>query len=124
MTFACLGPHPTTRPPAFEMPPGATDCHAHVIGSPPDYPFVAERSYTPPEATLDAFQALHRALGIERAVIVTPSVHGTDNRITIEGIAAYGPAARGVAARPDGCTADAGAGGGGDWTCWRRGLRS
>lgn len=96
MTFACLPPRPDPHPPRFAMPPGATDCHAHVIGLPPDYPFVEERSYTPPEATVEAFRAMHTALGIQRAVIVTPSIHGTDNRITLEGIAAYGDA-RGVA---------------------------
>lgn len=79
------------------MPPGACDCHAHVIGPPEIYPFVAERSYTPPTATLEAYQALHRVLGVERAVIVQPSVHGTDNQVTLEAIAAYGPNARGVA---------------------------
>lgn len=79
------------------MPHGATDCHAHVIGVPPEYPFVENRSYTPPEAPIEAFQAMHRTLGIERAVIVTPSVHGTDNRVTLAGIATYGDNARGIA---------------------------
>ena len=97
MTFACLGPLPTYSPLDFDMPAGATDTHSHVIGVPPAYPFVPERSYTPPEAPLAAYRAMHAALGIERAVIVTPSVHGTDNRITLEAIAGYGPGARGVA---------------------------
>jgi len=97
MTFACLGPLTEFTPVAFEMPPGATDTHSHVIGLPPEYPFVPERSYTPPEAPLAAYQAMHKALGIERAVIVTPSCHGTDNRITLQAIAGYGPNARGIA---------------------------
>ena len=97
MTFACLGPLPAFTPVAFQMPPGATDTHSHVIGLPPSYPFVAERSYTPPEAPLSAYMAMHKALGIERAVIVTPSVHGTDNRITLEAISGYGAGARGIA---------------------------
>lgn len=97
MTRDCLPPDPAPRPPHFAMPPGACDCHAHVIGAPPDYPLVAERAYTPPPAPLAAFQALHRALGIARAVIVQPSAHGTDNRVTLEAIAGYGPNARGVA---------------------------
>ncbi|MEM1299439.1 MAG: amidohydrolase family protein [Pseudomonadota bacterium] len=97
MTFACLGPDPKIGPPDFEMPAGATDTHAHVIGLPPTYPFVAERAYTPPEAPVAAYRAMHAALGIERGVIVTPSCHGTDNRITLEAIAAYGPNARGIA---------------------------
>jgi 2-pyrone-4,6-dicarboxylate lactonase len=79
------------------MPAGACDCHAHVIGPPEKFPYVPERSYTPPTATLAAYQSLHRVLGIDRAVIVQPSVHGTDNRVTLEAIAAYGPKARGVA---------------------------
>ncbi len=97
MTIPCLAPKTNLAPPRFEMPKGATDTHSHVIGLPPDYPFVPERSYTPPEAPLSAYMAMHKALGIERAVIVTPSVHGTDNRITTESIAGYGPDARGIA---------------------------
>ena len=97
MTIPCLGPIPDLAPPRFAMPKGATDTHSHVIGLPPEYPFVPERSYTPPEAPLSAYKAMHAALGIERAVIVTPSVHGTDNRITLEAIAGYGPGARGIA---------------------------
>lgn len=97
MTTPCLGPIADLARPRFEMPAGATDTHSHVIGVPPEYPFVPERSYTPPEAPLSAYMAMHRALGIERAVIVTPSVHGTDNRITVEAIAGYGTNARGIA---------------------------
>lgn len=97
MTIPCLAPKTNLAPPRFEMPKGATDTHSHVIGLPPEYPFVPERSYTPPEAPLSAYMAMHEALGIERAVIVTPSAHGTDNRITLEAIAGYGPNARGIA---------------------------
>ena len=100
MTTPCLGPKPALAPPRFDMPKGATDTHSHVIGLPPEYPFAPERSYTPPEAPLSAYMAMHKALGIERAVIVTPSVHGTDNRITLEAIAGYGANARGIAVVP------------------------
>ena len=100
MTFDCLGPSDRFSPVTFDVPAGATDTHSHVIGVPPAYPFVQDRSYTPPEASLSAYTAMHRALGIERAVIVTPSVHGTDNRITVEAIAEYGPNARGIAVVP------------------------
>lgn len=97
MTTPCLGPDPTPHPPRFSVPPGACDCHAHVIAAPEVHPYVAERSYTPPPASLEAYKALHRVLGIERAVIVQPSVHGTDNRVTLEAIAGYGPDCRGIA---------------------------
>jgi predicted TIM-barrel fold metal-dependent hydrolase len=44
---------------------------------------------------------LHRSLGIERVVIVTPSVYGTDNSATLFGMRARGPTARGVAVIDD-----------------------
>ena len=97
MSIDCLAPDPKPRPPRFVMPAHACDCHAHVLGPPDKYPYVANRSYTPPTALLEDYQALHRVLGIERAVIVQPSVHGTDNAVTLDGIAGYGPNARGVA---------------------------
>lgn len=97
MTRDCLAPDPAARSPRFAMPPGACDCHAHVIGPPERYPYVPERSYTPPDAGLAAYKRLHEVLGIERAVIVQPSVHGTDNQVTLDAIAGYGPECRGVA---------------------------
>ena len=97
MTKPCLGPDPEPRAPRFDVPVGACDCHAHVLGPPEIYPYVADRSYTPPPASLEAYKLLHRVLGIDRAVIVQPSVHGTDNQVTLDAIAGYGPNARGVA---------------------------
>ena len=41
--------------------------------------------------------ALHRSLHIQRVVIVTPSVYGTDNSASLYGIQARGATARGVA---------------------------
>lgn len=79
------------------MPAKACDCHAHVIAPQSVFSYVANRSYTPPPAPLEAYQAMHRILGIERAVIVQPSVHGTDNQVTLEAIAGYGPNCRGIA---------------------------
>lgn len=97
MTTPCLGPDPRPHPPGFKMPASACDTHSHVIGPPELYPYVPERSYTPPDALLEDYKALHRALGIERAVIVQPSVHGTANQVTLDAIAGYGPNARGIA---------------------------
>jgi len=96
MTTPCLGPDPDTRAPRFEMPAGACDTHSHVIAYQDEYPYVPERSYTPPPAPLAAYKAMHAALGIERAVIVQPSVHGTDNRVTVQAITGYGANCRGV----------------------------
>src|SRR5262249_3094039 len=45
--------------------------------------------------------ALHKALHIQRVVIVTPSVYGTDNSATLFGMKARGNDARGVAVIDD-----------------------
>jgi predicted TIM-barrel fold metal-dependent hydrolase len=51
------------------------------------------QSWHPPKE----MTALHKALHIERVVIVTPSVYGTDNSATLFGMKARGATARGVA---------------------------
>lgn len=97
MTIACLAHLPEPSAPVHPLPKGATDCHSHVILPEADQPFVANRSYTPPPATLAQYKTLHARLGIERAVIVQPSVYGTDNTVTLDAIAGYGPNCRGIA---------------------------
>ena len=48
---------------------------------------VPDRLYTPPEASLTAYEHLLSTLGFQRAVIVQPSVYGTDNRATLQAVA-------------------------------------
>ena len=97
MTAVCLAHLPDPSPPKLPLPAGATDCHSHVILPENEHPFVANRSYTPPPATLAQYKALHAQLGIDRAVIVQPSVYGTNNEVTLEAIADYGSNCRGIA---------------------------
>ena len=61
----------------FRLPAGACDCHTHIHGDPEKFPFFAGRVYTPELASPEEMAALHKALHIERVVIVTPSVYGT-----------------------------------------------
>ena len=89
-------PQPAT-PVNFAMPAGACDCHTHIFGEPEKFPFFAGRVYTPQTALPEEMAALHRSLHIERVVIVTPSVYGTDNTATLYGMKARGADARGVA---------------------------
>jgi predicted TIM-barrel fold metal-dependent hydrolase len=49
----------------------------------------------------EEMSALHKALHIQRVVIVTPSVYGTDNSATLYGMKARGADARGVAVVDD-----------------------
>ncbi len=79
------------------MPKGACDAHCHVFGPADKFPYAPDRSYTPPDAGKDKLKALHDLLGVERAVIVQASCHGTDNRATLDAIATSGGRDRGVA---------------------------
>jgi predicted TIM-barrel fold metal-dependent hydrolase len=89
-------PQPAT-PVNFAMPASACDCHTHIFGEPEKFPFFAGRVYTPETALPEEMEALHRSLHIARVVIVTPSVYGTDNAVTLYGMKARGADARGVA---------------------------
>lgn len=82
----CDPPDPVPRPARFTMPAAACDSHAHVFGPLANYPMVADRLYTPPEASLAAYERLLSTLGFTRGVIVQPSVYGTDNRATLEAV--------------------------------------
>jgi len=81
----------------FEVPANACDCHTHIFGRPDQFPYRPGRTYTPEMALPEEMSALHRALHIDRVVIVTPSVYGTDNSATLFGMKARGASARGVA---------------------------
>ncbi|HEX4593001.1 MAG TPA: amidohydrolase family protein [Bryobacteraceae bacterium] len=85
----------------FDVPAGACDSHTHIFGDPKKFPLFSGRVYTPETASPEEMSALHRALHIERVVIVTPSVYGTDNSASLYGIKARGATARGVAVIDD-----------------------
>ncbi|WP_409524301.1 amidohydrolase family protein [Nitrincola sp. MINF-07-Sa-05] len=77
----CEAADPFPKQPQRRLPPSATDTHAHVFGPASRYPYMSQRTYTPPDATVGAYLHLHQQLGIERGVLVQPSVYGTDNRL-------------------------------------------
>jgi predicted TIM-barrel fold metal-dependent hydrolase len=98
---ALAKPSQPTTPVNFDVPAGACDCHTHIHGDPEKFPFFSGRVYTPEPASPEEMAALHKALHIERVVIVTPSVYGTDNSATLFGIKFRGNTARGVAVIDD-----------------------
>jgi predicted TIM-barrel fold metal-dependent hydrolase len=81
----------------FDVPTGSTDCHVHIIGDAAKYPFAGDRVYTPPPATPEMLAELHRALKIDRVVLVQPSFYGTDNARMLDALGTIGARARGVA---------------------------
>jgi predicted TIM-barrel fold metal-dependent hydrolase len=93
----CQGYNPDPGKPRLAVPAGSSDCHAHIFGPQDRYPYTPNRSYTPPEASIEAYRRMLGALGFERAVIVQPSVYGTDNRSTRDAVVASGGKWRGVA---------------------------
>lgn len=101
---SCLSPDPNPVKPALTLPPGACDAHCHVFGPAGRFPFAPDRSYTPPDASVENLRALHARLGISRAVIVHASCHGTEMAVTLDAIASSQGAYRGVACVEDAVT--------------------
>jgi predicted TIM-barrel fold metal-dependent hydrolase len=89
---------PAVAPLDFSVPQGACDCQTHVFGNPLKFPFSPDRSYTPQVASIGEMLALHRALHVDRVVVVQPTVYGTDNACMLDALRQLGTRARGVAA--------------------------
>jgi predicted TIM-barrel fold metal-dependent hydrolase len=98
------GPIADTRKPQFVMPRGTCDCHAHLFGPQSKYAYAADRRYTPPDATADDYIRMLRLIGVERAVLVQPSVYMTDNAVILDALAENKFPFRAVAVINDGVT--------------------
>ena len=86
----CQPPRRTITPPKVKAPAGSVDCHFHIFGPDTQYLYAATRGYTPPEALIPHYERMIATLGIERMVIVHPSVYGTDNRCSLDSMAGLG----------------------------------
>jgi 2-pyrone-4,6-dicarboxylate lactonase len=94
---SCQPPDPHPHAPQQRPLPGACDAHCHVFGPQDRYPYAADRAYTPPDAPVAGLRRLHGILGIDRAVIVQASCHGSDNTAMLDAIAEGAGSYRGVA---------------------------
>jgi predicted TIM-barrel fold metal-dependent hydrolase len=94
----------THTAPSFAVPKGACDCHTHIFGPDATFPLSPKRLYTPGPASIDDLVAMHKALHIERVVVVHPSPYGADNAVTVDAVRKLGPRARGVAVIDDNTT--------------------
>ena len=88
----CAPFDPQPRKPRIAMPRGACDTHAHICGPMTQFPYSEHRIYTPPDAPLAAYRHLLDTLGVERAVLVQPSVYGTDNTVLLAAMRELGRA--------------------------------
>ncbi|WP_019939459.1 amidohydrolase family protein [Bordetella sp. FB-8] len=94
----------TTTAPRTVIARRACDCHVHIYDS--RFPAAPTAKLVPPDASAAQYRALQQCLGLQRAVLVTPSTYGYDNRAMLQGLAQLGQAARGVAVI-DGTQSDA-----------------
>ena len=93
----CAPPDFNPRTPQLMLPALACDTHAHILGPIAQYAYSPARVYTPPDCLLSDYQKMLATLGVQRAVLVQPSVYGSDNTVMLEAIKAAGKAFRGVA---------------------------
>lgn len=96
MIPACPPPREPTRP-KLPPPPGASDTHAHVFGPGSQFPYAADRSYTPPDAPLAKYLSMLDTVGFDRGALVQGSAHGRDNSSMLDALARQPKRLRGVA---------------------------
>jgi predicted TIM-barrel fold metal-dependent hydrolase len=92
-------PPPVTqaRKPKVRFPAGATDCHAHIFGPATRFQVLPGSHFVPPDCPLPDYIRMLRTIGCERAVLVQPSVYGSDNRAMLDAMAGEKRRMRGVA---------------------------
>lgn len=88
---------PEPRAPRVAPPPLSCDSQFHVFGPRERYPVRPGAAYEMPTATWQAAQRMHKALGIERGVIVQATTYGADHSVVLDALAALGPGYRGCA---------------------------
>jgi len=79
-------PDPNPVKPKYTPPPRACDGHCHIFGPASRFPYAPERRYTPQDAGRETLAALHRHLGLERAILVQASCHGTNNNAMLDAL--------------------------------------
>lgn len=77
------------------LPAGACDSHIHTYDQ--RVPAVPGARLRPPNASLTDYRAIQARMGTRRAVVVTPSTYGTDNRLMLDALDVLGQHGRGVA---------------------------
>jgi len=81
--------------PRSSVPPNACDSHIHIFST--RFPASSHWKGEPvSDSDVAAYRLFQKRIGTSRAVVVTPSTYGIDNRATLDGVAHLGPSARAV----------------------------
>ena len=92
--------------PTFQLPLNSCDAHCHIFGPADRFPYLESRSFTPVDAGKEKLFALHDFLGIQRCVIVQTALHGFDNSVVVDAMAARKGNYLGVALAPANTTTE------------------
>lgn len=85
----------TEKPGGHRLPPGAVDCHAHVMRK--DAALVAERHSAPAfDFTLEDYLGLLDRHGVASGLLTAPSFYGADNTLLLHALDAAGGRLRGT----------------------------
>ena len=96
------GPVSDPRPPKIMFPEGACDCHSHVFGPQDAFPYLPNAAFIPLDASPQDYARMLHAIGCQRAVLVQPSIYGTDNRCMVAALTSGAFNFRGVAVVDEG----------------------
>ncbi len=71
------------------LPSGSWDSHVHVFGTLSDYPVRSKNPlYTPPQDCGPAeLEKVHGDIGVDHAMLIQPTIYGSDHRLMLETIA-------------------------------------
>lgn len=93
----CAPPDFAPSKPRLMFPPRSCDCHAHILGPASHHAYAPDRIYTPPDCLAGDYRTMLAALGVQRAVLVQPSVYATDNTVMRQALRESAGRFRGVA---------------------------
>lgn len=90
-------PQRDTKTPRLKTPPGATDTHFHLYGPGKRFPYHPDAPLLVEDSTLDDMLKMHKALGIERGVIVHSVVQGNTYEYLLHALSREPERLRGIA---------------------------
>ena len=88
---------PETRPPKKPLPEGTVDSQIHLFGATDRYPLDDTAIYGEPSADFAASRRMHRALGVDRCVIVQSHMYAHAHECMLDALAEGRDAYRGCA---------------------------